>query len=123
MKRLALKCVLSEKVRRNRLIIVDDMSFDAPRSKAMQAILTNLGISASALIITGEPQENVVRSAHNLQKIWTLPVRLLNAEQLLKREKVVITLDALRRAEALWVGDRSTEVSTGADEGEVGDEA
>ena len=125
MRRLALKCVLSEKIRRNRLIVLDDLSMDAPRSKAMIEMLGNLGISSSALIVTGEPQENVVRSAHNLQKIWTLPVRLLNAEQLLKREKVVITLDALRRAEEMWASDRGLDDGSqnGADDGEGGDEA
>jgi len=125
MRCLALKCVLSEKIRRNRLIILDDLSMDAPRSKAMIELLSNLGISASALIVTGESQQNVVLSAHNLQKIWTLPVRLLNAEQLLKREKVVITLDALRRAEELWASDRGhgDDSQNAADEGEVGDEA
>jgi large subunit ribosomal protein L4 len=120
MRRMALKCVLSEKVRGGRLIILDDLSLDAPRSKAMKEILGNLGVGASALVVTEEPQVNVVRSARNLPRIWTLPVALLNAEQVLKQEKLVITLDALRKAEELLASEgrdiRATE--DGGDEAE-----
>ncbi len=120
MRRLALKCVLSEKVRGGRMIVLDDLSMDAPRSKAMKEILGNLGVNASALVVTEEPQANVVRSARNLPKIWTLPVDLLNAEQVLKPEKMVITLDALRKAEEmLGSGEREFQVSEdGGDETE-----
>ncbi len=120
MRRLALKCVLSDKVRGGRMIVLDDLSMDAPKSKAMKEILGNLGINASALVVTEEPQANVVRSARNLPKIWTLPVDLLNAEQVLKQEKMVITLDALRRAEEmLAAGEGEFRVSEdGGDEAE-----
>ena len=86
----------------------------------MKEILGNLGINASALVVTEEPQANVVRSARNLPKIWTLPVDLLNAEQVLKPEKMVITLDALRKAEEmLAAGGREFQVSEdGGDETE-----
>lgn len=120
MRRLALKCVLSDKVRGGRMIVLDDLSMDAPKSKAMKEILGNLGINASALVVTEEPQANVVRSARNLPKIWTLPVDLLNAEQVLKQEKMVITLDALRKAEEmLAAGEGEFQVSEdGGDEAE-----
>ena len=107
MRHLALKCVLSEKVRQNSLILLDDLSLDTPSTKAMIKILADLGATRSALIVTGEPQHNVVLSAHNLQKVWTLPVSLINAEQVLKRESLIITLDAVRRAEELWAVEGS----------------
>ena len=47
----------------------------------------------------GGQNENVVRASHNLKKVWTVPVNLLNAQQLLDRETLVITLDAVRWAE------------------------
>ena len=102
MRHLAFKCVLSEKVRRDKLIILDDLTLDMPSTKTMKGILDNLGVAPSILIITSEPQENVIRSAHNLKKVWTLPVSLINAEQLLERDSVIMTLDAARRAEELW---------------------
>ena len=120
MRRLALKCVLSDKVRGGRMIVLDGLSMDSPKSKAMKEILGNLGVRASALLVTEEPQVNVVRSARNLPRIWTLPVDLLNAEQVLKQEKMVITLDALRKAEEmLAAGEREIQASEdGGDEAE-----
>ena len=108
MRRLALRCALSQKVRLEKLVVVDHLSLDAPSTKAIIELLRNLGMTASTLIVTGEPQENVVLSARNLDKIWTLPISLLNAEQLLKRDSIIITLDAIRAAEELWAVERSS---------------
>ena len=102
MRHLALKCVLSDKARQNRLILLDALSLDAPSTKGLIEILGNLGVSTSTLIVTAEPQTNVILSAHNLKKVWTLPVSQINAESLLRRESVIMTLDAARRAEELW---------------------
>lgn len=108
MRHLALKCVLSEKVRGDKLTLVDvdNLSMEAPSTKAMMRVLEDLGVATSTLIITSESQENVVRSAHNLKKVWTLPVSLINAEQLLKRDHIIMTLDAARKAEKLWAEER-----------------
>ena len=106
MRHLALKCVLSAKARQGRLVLVDELSLDSPSTKRMKEILNLLGIGNSALIVTARPQQDVVLSAHNLQKIWTLPVTLINAEQLLKRDSVIMTVEAARRAEELWVEER-----------------
>ena len=102
MRLLARKCVLSEKVRQDKLILLDNLSLDTPSTKTIIDILSNLGVTTSTLIITGEPQENVVLSARNLKKVWTIPVALINAEQLLKWDSVIMTLDAARKAEELW---------------------
>ena len=102
MRHIALRAVLSEKVRQDKLILLDSLSMEAPSTRGLVNILENLGVMASALIVTGESQEGVVRSARNLQKIWTLPASLLNAEQLLKWDSVIMTLEAVRRAEELW---------------------
>ena len=102
MRHRALRCVLSDKVRKDRLILLDGIELKAPSTKAMIEILGNLGVTASTLIVTSGPQENVVRSARNLTKVWTLPVALVNAQQLLNRESVIMTLEAAREAEELW---------------------
>ena len=98
----ALRCVLSEKLRQDKLFLLDAFPMDAPRTKTMIEVLGNLGVDVSTLIVTGETNLNLVLSAHNLKKVWTLPVSLINAEQLLKRDSVIMTLDAVRRAEELW---------------------
>lgn len=105
LRRLALKCVLSEKTRKGRLLCIDSLDGLAGKTRAMAGFRDKLGINGSALVVTREPQENVVRAAHNLQKFWTLPVNLLNAEELLRRDTVIMTVDAVRQAEQLWSVD------------------
>jgi len=69
------------------------------KTRSMVDLLGNLGIMGSALIVTQSSETTIVRSAHNIQKIWTLPVNQLNASELLSRETLVITLEALLRAQ------------------------
>lgn len=99
MRRLALKCVLSDKARQDRLICLDSMDSINGKTKSMVELLSKLGISGSALVVTRESDTGVVRASHNLGKVWTLPVNLLNAEQLLRRETLIMTLEAARWAE------------------------
>jgi large subunit ribosomal protein L4 len=99
MRHLALKCVLSDKARQRRLVCLDSMDGVDGKTRSMVDLLSNLGISNSALLVTLESDQKVVRAAHNLRKIWTLPVSLLNAQELLRRETVIITLEAARWAE------------------------
>lgn len=111
MRHQALKCVLSEKVRGGRLILLDDLTLSLPRTKVMVQVLKDLGVSGSALIITRDPYQNLIRSAGNINKVWTLPVGLLNAYEVLKRDTVVMTLAAARRAEEIWANETSKKKS------------
>ena len=99
MRRLALKCVLSEKARQQRLVFVDSLDTVNGKTKSMIELLNSLGITGSALMVTRDPLQPLVRAAHNLQKVWTLPVTQLNAQELLSRETVIMTLEAARWAE------------------------
>lgn len=102
MRHLALKCVLSEKARAGKLILVDDLSLPEPSTKAMIQRLRDLGVSKSVLVVTRDPERNVVLSSRNLEKVGTLPVSLINAAELLRRDTIIMTVDAVRRAEELW---------------------
>jgi large subunit ribosomal protein L4 len=99
MRRLALKCVLSEKARQDSLICLESMDAVDGKTKSMAELLQKLQVSGSALVVTRNAEENVVRASHNLDKIWTLPVTLLNAHELLRRETVIMTVAAARWAE------------------------
>lgn len=101
-RRLALKCVLSEKARRGRLVCLDTLDAVDGKTKSMVQLLDRLGISGSALVVTHEPEEGVIQAARNLKNIWTLPVALLNAHELLRRETVIMTAAAARWAEQMW---------------------
>ena len=99
MRRLALKCVLSDKARQAKLICLDSMDAVDGKTKSMVDLLQKLDISGSILKVTRDAEEKVVRAAHNLAKVWTLPVTLLNANELLRRETLIMTVAAARWAE------------------------
>ncbi|MDP3063180.1 MAG: 50S ribosomal protein L4, partial [Chloroflexota bacterium] len=102
MRRLALRCVLSDRVRQGALVLVDQLAFAESKTKMMVQALNALGIKGTALVVTREPELSVITSARNLQGVRTLPVSLLNANELLKHRTLVITVDAVKRAEELW---------------------
>ena len=105
MRRLALRCVLSAKARDEELIVLEQLKLDQPKTKEMGGILAALGVDSSALIVTSEPEENVVKSARNLPGIKTMPASLLNVVDILSRKMLVMTVEAVRKAEELW-GER-----------------
>ena len=102
MHRLALKCALSAKVRDEELMVLEQLKFDQPRTKEMAGILMALKVHPSALIVTSEPEENVVKSARNLAGVKTIPANILNVVDILSYKMLLITEDAVRKAEQLW---------------------
>ena len=75
------------------------------KTKSMIDLLANLGISGSALLVTQNSDSGVIQAAHNLKKVWTLPVNQLNAQELLARETLIITQAAVRWAEESLASD------------------
>ncbi len=102
MRQLALRCVLSAKVRDGELVVVEQLKLDEPRTKEMVRILAALGVDSSALIVTPEPENNVVKSARNLAGIKTMPASLLNMVDILSYKVLLITESAVRKVEQLW---------------------
>jgi large subunit ribosomal protein L4 len=107
MRRLALRCVLSAKVRDGELTILDALSLDEPKTREMVRILGTLKVDSTALIVTSESKTNVVKSARNLPGIKTRPASVLNVLDILSNEALVMEVGAVRRAEELW-GEEST---------------
>ena len=105
MKRAALRCVLSDKIRSDRLVCLDSMDSVDGRTKSMASLLERLNIGGSALVVTLGTDQDVVQAAGNLKKIYTLPVNQINAEALLSREMVILTVEAARWAEESLAGD------------------
>lgn len=102
MRRLALRCVLSAKAGDGELKVLEQLTLDEPKTKDMVRILAALGVSRSALIVIDEPEDNVIKSARNLALIKTLPARLLNVVDILSHNMLLMTEDAVRKAEQLW---------------------
>ncbi len=102
MRRLAIRSVLSAKVKDNELMVLDELRLEEPKTKEMAKILAALGIEASALIATSEPEENVIKSARNLPEVKTTPARLLNVVDITSHKILLMTEAAVRQVEQMW---------------------
>jgi len=102
MRRLALKCLLSAKVREGNMKLVQELNFEEPKTKDMIKILSSLGVDSSALIVTAHSVPNVVKSAANLPGIKVLPSALINVVDLLSYKTLVATVPAIRNIEQIW---------------------
>ena len=102
MRRLAIRCLLSDKVREERLAIFQELQFPQARTKEMKHFLDTLNVSSSALIVTPEATQSVVTSARNLPQVKTLPAANLNVLDLLNHDRLIMTVAAIRKAEELW---------------------
>lgn len=107
MRRLAIRSVLSSRAQEQRLVVVDRLGIDAPSAKAVTGMLAALGVERSALIVTGAADRNAHLSARNLDGARVLPADTLNVGDLLAHHTVLLTVDAVRRIEALWGGERA----------------
>ena len=107
MRRLALRSVLSARVGEERLHVIDELAFEAPSTRAARELLEALGIERSVLVVTGAPDRNTFLSARNLPGVHVIPADVLNVADLLAHHSVLLTVDAVRRAEALWGGERA----------------
>jgi large subunit ribosomal protein L4 len=102
MRRLALRCLLSAKASVGEIMVVEQFELTKPRTVEMARILKALGADSSALIVTAEPETDVIKSASNIPKAKTLSAALLNVVDLLSHKFLVITIDGLRRVEQTW---------------------
>ena len=110
MRRLAIRGALSAKVADGRIVIVDNLGFEQPRTKDMVQLLDTLKAKKSVLMVTPEPRKALIKSAGNLDRVKTLPARYLNVYDLLAHEHLIIELEAVRTAEDLWApGGRTVE--------------
>ncbi len=108
MRRLAIRSVLSSRTAEQRLVVVDGLGIAEPSTKAVVGLLSNLGLAKSALIVTGGPDRAAHLSARNVDGARVLPADTLNVGDLLSHHTVVLTVDAVRRIEALWGGERAS---------------
>ena len=101
-KRLAIKSMLSSKVLENELVVLDKLSFKEIKTKNMVKALSNLKVSEKALILLPEKDENVQKSARNIEGVKTSLVNTINVYDLLKYSKLIITLDTVKKLEEVY---------------------
>ena len=101
-RRLAIKSVLSSKVIENNLVVIDKLSFDEIKTKNMVNALTNLKVEGKTLIVLPEKNENVQKSARNIEGVKTSLVNTINVYDLLKYNKLVLTVDTVKSLEEVY---------------------
>jgi len=101
-RRLAMKSALSSKVLENNIIVVDQLSFDEPKTKQMVATLQALNSSKKTLVITADGDPNVNKSARNIPGVKPLRVDFINVYDLLKYDTLLITRDAVAKVEEVY---------------------
>ena len=101
-RRLAVRSVLSSKVLENNLVVVDAMNFDAIKTKNMVSALNNLKVEGKTLIVLPEKDLNVQASARNIEGVKTSLVNTINVYDLLKYNKLILTVDAVKNLEEVY---------------------
>ncbi|SHG12206.1 50S ribosomal protein L4 [Ornithinibacillus halophilus] len=97
-RRLALKSALSSKTQEENIVVLESLSFDGPKTKEVVKMLAALNVNEKALIVTTDKDENVIRSANNLQGVKVLTVEEVNVLDLLSHGKLILTKDAAEKA-------------------------
>ena len=100
-KRLALKSALTSRVQEQKLIVLEDLKFDEIKTKKMQAVLDALNVSR-ALVVLNENDQNVVKSARNIENVQTALTNTINVYDILKYNTVIVTKAAVATIEEVY---------------------
>jgi large subunit ribosomal protein L4 len=104
MRRLSLVTTLSGAVREGRLLVLDEIALAQPKTSEMAQVLKALNVGASVLLVADGAAPEVLRCARNIPRVRMMPSKSLNTLDLLSYRTIVMTVDAVRNAEALWGG-------------------
>ena len=106
-RRLAIRSALSAKVADGELRVVSGFEIEAPRTRAVVELLGRFELTRTALLVTAAPDRNVLLSARNVPGAKALAADYLNVVDLTGHRGVLMTVEAVRRAEVLWGGERA----------------
>lgn len=96
-KKAALRCVLSEKVRENRLLLVENLELGSHKTQELAAIVAKLGAEGKAILVDRRENANLEKAARNNPKLEVCDALGLNVYDALNAKTVLLTEDALRR--------------------------
>lgn len=102
LKKLAMLSVLSSKVAENEIIVVDALTFEAPKTKEMVKVLANVKAAKKALILTAEKDETVMKSAANIPGVAVSMVSQMNVYEMLNHTSLIVTKDAVKKIEEVY---------------------
>ncbi len=96
--RAAIRSILSELFRQDRLVVVSDFEVDSPKTRGLIDKLHGLGLGET-LIVSHAPDENLYLAARNIPGVEVLDTEIIDPVSLVRFDKIVMTVDALRRFE------------------------
>ncbi|MDR0127140.1 50S ribosomal protein L4 [Bacillus zhangzhouensis] len=98
-RRLAIKSVLSSKVIDNNMIVLEDLTLDAVKTKEFAGILKGLSVEKKALIVTADANETVALSARNIPGVTVVEAKGINVLDVVNHDKLLITKAAVEKVE------------------------
>ena len=98
-RRLALKSALSFKVLENEMVVLNELTLAAPKTKEMVAVLNKLEADKKVLLIVGAENNHVLLAARNIPSVKVIPATQVNVLDLLDARKVIFTQDAVNHIE------------------------
>ncbi|WP_439135687.1 50S ribosomal protein L4 [Pseudomaricurvus sp.] len=100
MYRAALRCILSELTRQERLVVVESFDIEAPKTKSLVQQLAQYDLK-DALIVSEQVSENLYLASRNLHKVDVRDVQGVDPVSLIRFDKVVMTVSALKKFEEI----------------------
>jgi len=98
-RRLAIKSALSTKVIGNEIVVLDQLTLAAPKTKEFAAILNNLKVARKALVVTANYEDNVALSARNIPGVKFVAAEGINVLDVLQYDKLIITKEAVEKVQ------------------------
>jgi large subunit ribosomal protein L4 len=101
-KKVALFSALSQKIRDDEVIFIEDIKVDAPKTKEMVAFLKAFELDKTVLVVMDNSDEAVLRACANLEKVSTIPANMINTYDVVKNAKLVISKQAVKQIEEVY---------------------
>ncbi len=101
-KKVALFSALSQKIRDDEVIFIDEIKVDAPKTKEMVAFLKAFELDKTVLVVMDNSDEAVLRACANLAKVSTIPANMINTYDVVKNAKLVISKQAVKQIEEVY---------------------
>ena len=101
-KKAALKSALTDKVANGKLVVVDALTFEAPKTKEFAKVMANLNVNDKALVVLNDNDANVVLSAKNIPTVKTSLTNTINVYDIVNAKTLVLTQDAVKTIEEVY---------------------
>ena len=98
-RRLAIRSALSSKVLEQKMLVLESLVFEAPKTKEFKGVLSALSVDSKALIVTANLDENVALSARNIPGVTVLTAEGLNVLDVISHDRLIFTQEAVQKVE------------------------